>query len=127
MNYFTVPGLKNKVYPIVANMFDRTVKITKDEPAKYCISPHAIMTAVCDTYKISIDVLKKKSRKRISVEPRQVFFYLMKHKTILGLEAIGDHCGKNHATVISGIDVVQNAIDTNSIQGNIATTLMQKL
>lgn len=127
MNYFTVPGLLNTVYPVVANTFLRT--IGKPEPGiKYTISEHVIMTAVCDAYQIPIEKLLAKTRKRTSVEPRHVCYYLLKFKTEMKLSEIGDlFNGINHSSVIHGIKATQCAIDTDSVMGNMATKLMQQL
>lgn len=127
MNYFTMPGLKNQVYPVVADTIHEIIEPQKKVDLEI-ISPYAIMSAVCQAYQIQMSQLVEKTNARVSVEPRQVAMYLMKRKTALSLEKIGDKLGgKDHATVYHACKVVKNEIDTKSTMGNIATKLMQKL
>lgn len=60
-----------------------------------------IINAVCNSYDIVFDKLKKRSRKREIREPRQVIMYLLCLYTSMNLKEIGKiFGGYDHTTVI---------------------------
>lgn len=57
--------------------------------------------------------LKRKTRKREYVDARAIAFYIIKTELELSLEAIGRCFDKNHATVLHGLRVFYNLIETD--------------
>lgn len=75
---------------------------------------HEILKFVAHKYKISEDVILKKTKKRESREPRQLCMYLAKRHTTLTLTDIGEeYGGKDHATVLHSLKVIENEIPIN--------------
>ncbi len=74
-------------------------------------SPKAVIKAVSDAFKISIDDLKSNSRRREISQARQVGMYLMRQHTDLSLPKVGDQFGgKDHTTVMYSCDKVAQLI-----------------
>jgi len=74
-------------------------------------SPKAVIKAVSETFKISIEDLKSNSRRREISQARQVGMYLMRQHTDLSLPKVGDQFGgKDHTTVMYSCDKVTQLI-----------------
>jgi chromosomal replication initiation ATPase DnaA len=55
------------------------------------------------------EFIKVKARKREVLELRQIFIWILRHKTSLSLQKIGQICGgRDHSTVINSCRVVDN-------------------
>ncbi len=73
-----------------------------------------LQKTVAGHYKIPLEQLKSKSRKREIVTARQVAMYLAKKHTNHSLKSIGHYFGgRDHSTVIHALQVVNNLLDTD--------------
>lgn len=73
-----------------------------------------IQKSVCEYFKISLEDLKGKSRKKELVIPRQVGIYLAKNYTTLSLKTIGLYFGgRDHSTVIHSIETCEDMMVTD--------------
>jgi chromosomal replication initiator protein len=73
-----------------------------------------IQKSVCEYFKIAMEDMKGKSRKKELVVPRQVGIYMAKNFTTLSLKAIGLHFGgRDHSTVIHSIESVEDMMVTD--------------
>ena len=87
-----------------------------------------IQKIVCDYYKIPIDLIQGKTRKREIVQARQVSMFFSKNLTKASLASIGSHIGgKDHATVLHACKTVNNLIDTDKHFRNQITEIEKKL
>lgn len=78
------------------------------------ISIGFIQKTVSDYFKVSVDLLKSKTRKREIVQARQISMYLAKQFTENSLKVIGKHFGgRDHSTVIHACQSVLNLMETN--------------
>lgn len=78
------------------------------------ISIEKIQDIVTDHFKIPMEVLHSKSRKREIVQARQIAMYLSKTFTKSSLQTIGREIGKrDHATVLHAVKTVNNLMDTD--------------
>lgn len=94
---------------LARNMIDKFVKNTSRE-----ISIDYIQKIVSDYFKIPVDVINSKTRKREIVQARQIAMYFSKKYTKSSLATIGIHCGnKDHATVLHACRTVNNLLDTD--------------
>ena len=94
---------------LARQMIDKFVKNTSRE-----ISIDYIPKIVSDYFKIPIDMINSKTRKREIVQARQIAMYFSKKFTKSSLATIGIHCGnKDHATVLHACRTVNNLIDTD--------------
>ena len=90
-------------------MIDKLVKHTTRE-----ITIDYIQKIVCDYYRIPIDLMQSKTRKREIVQARQVSMFFSKSMTKASLASIGSQIGgKDHATVLHACKTVNNLIDTD--------------
>lgn len=73
-----------------------------------------IQKSVCEFFKVTLDDLKGKSRKKELVIPRQVGIYLAKNYTTLSLKTIGLYFGgRDHSTVIHSIETCEDMMVTD--------------
>jgi chromosomal replication initiator protein len=73
-----------------------------------------IQKSVCEFFKVSLEDVKGKSRKKELVVPRQVGIYMSKNFTTLSLKTIGLHFGgRDHSTVIHSIESVEDMMVTD--------------
>ena len=94
---------------LARQMIDKFVKNTSRE-----ISIDYIQKIVSDYFKIPIDMINSKTRKREIVQARQIAMFFSKKFTKSSLATIGIHCGnKDHATVLHACRTVNNLIDTD--------------
>ncbi len=94
---------------LAASVIDKFVKHTPKE-----ITIDYIQQTVCDHLDISLDQLKSKSRKRETVQARQLAMYFSKQYTNSSLSTIGSKCGnRDHATVLHACKAIRNLVDTD--------------
>ena len=104
-------SLNNKAITLdlAKQMIDKFVKSTSRE-----ISIDYIQKIVCDYFKLTLEVINSKTRKREIVQARQLAMFFSKKLTKSSLATIGLHCGnKDHATVLHACRTVNNLIDTD--------------
>jgi chromosomal replication initiator protein len=78
-------------------------------------SPEAVLQAVVDIFKVSIEDLKGSSRRREISLARQVAMYLMRQHTDLSLPKVGEILGgKDHTTVMYGCDKINQLKNKDS-------------
>ncbi|MEM1407760.1 MAG: chromosomal replication initiator protein DnaA [Bacteroidota bacterium] len=74
-----------------------------------------IQKTVAEYFKVEVDSLKDKIRKKEIVIARQVAMYFSKEYTNHSLKSIGYHFGgRDHSTVIHAVQSVNDMIDTNA-------------
>ena len=83
---------------------------------------------VCDYFKVSIDALQSKTRKRDIVQARQLAMYFAKKYTNASLSSIGIQIGKrDHATVLHACKTVDNLFETDKLFKSYVDDLNKKL
>jgi chromosomal replication initiator protein len=74
-----------------------------------------IQKTISETFKIDLEKLKAKTRKKEVVIARQVAMYFAKEYTNYSLKTIGDHFGgRDHSTVIHAVQCVNDMMDLDS-------------
>ncbi|GHU90010.1 chromosomal replication initiator protein DnaA [Bacteroidia bacterium] len=89
----------------------QTVKLEKKQ-----ITLEKIQNVVSEYYKIDLDTIHSKSRKREIVQARQVTMFLSKKYTDHSYSHIGNMVGKrDHATVLHACRTVQDSLDIDKL------------
>ncbi|MBE0677333.1 MAG: chromosomal replication initiator protein DnaA [Bacteroidales bacterium] len=114
---------KEVTLELARQMVDRLVNTQRRE-----ITIDYIQKVVCEYYKIPVDLMQGKTRKREIVQARQVSMYFSKSLTKASLASIGSLIGgKDHATVLHACKTVNNLIDTDRHFRNQINEIEKKL
>jgi chromosomal replication initiator protein len=77
-------------------------------------SPEAVIAAVAEALKVSVDDLKGSSRRREISNARQIGMYLMRQHTDLSFPKIGEvFGGKDHTTVLYSCEKITQQLESN--------------
>ncbi len=96
-------------HDLAKEIIDKLIKNTKHE-----ISIDYIQKVVCNYFNIGTDQLHNTTRKRETVQARQIAMYFSKSLTKCSLATIGTQIGgKDHATVLHACKTVNNLIETD--------------
>jgi chromosomal replication initiator protein len=91
-------------------------------------SPGAVLAAVAEEFKVSIEDLKGSSRRREISLARQVGMYLMRQHTDLSLPKIGDEFGgKDHTTVMYSCTKIEKLIKKDPDLGQTIRQLSDRI
>ena len=108
---------------LASDMINKLVKSSKRE-----LSVDYISKVVCDYFKLPLNQLQTKTRKREIVQARQLAMYFSKSFTKSSLASIGSQIGnKDHATVLHACKTVSNLIDTDKSFKLFVNEIEQKL
>ena len=100
--------------------------ISPDKPRE--ITPQLIIDVVCEHFHITKEQMISKSRSNDIAKPRQIAMYLCKNMTGVSLENIGELLGgRDHSTVIHGINKVEAELQTNEATVNLLNTIKKKI
>ena len=100
---------KDITLELAAHVIEKFVKHTPRE-----VTIDIIKQTVCKYFDIPMEKLQSKSRKRETVQARQLAMYFSKLYTKSSLAAIGSKCGnKDHATVLHACKTIKNLVDTD--------------
>lgn len=107
---------------LAREMVGKLVRNTKKE-----VSIDSVQKEVCSYFKMPLESLQAKSRKRQIVQARQIAMYLSKNLTNQSLSTIGSQIGrKDHATVLHACKIVGNLIETDmSFRADVETIKSQ--
>ncbi len=87
-----------------------------------------IQEKVCDYYKLSVNEIQTKSRKRDVVQARQIAMYLARKYTKSSLTVIGEQIGnRDHATVLHAVKTVMDLCETDREIRESVTTIEKEL
>jgi chromosomal replication initiator protein len=84
------------------------------------LSAEMIRDFIARHYKISVDDLQSRSRKKTIAFPRQVSMFLARKYTEQGLAEIGRVFNRDHSTVLHSVRVITDAMSRNgSVRGQV--------
>ncbi len=116
------------------NKKEITLELTKKTLSNFVsnsrkeISIDYIQKLVCDYFKIPIDLVQSKTRKRDVVQARQLAMYFAKKYTKASLSSIGSQIGKrDHATVLHACKTVRNLSETDRVFRGYVEDLNRKI
>ena len=100
--------------------------ITPDKPRE--ITPQLIIEVVSEHFQISLDQMISKNRSNNIARPRQIAMYLCKTMTDIPLDSIGALLGgRDHSTIIHGINKIGDEYESNSQTKNLIETIKKKI
>ena len=100
--------------------------ITPDKPKE--ITPQLIIEVVSEHFQISLDQMISKNRSNEIARPRQIAMYLCKNMTDIPLDSIGTLLGgRDHSTIIHGINKISKELETNETTRNLIETIKKKI
>ena len=100
--------------------------ITPDKPRE--ITPQLIIEVVSEHFQISLAQMISKNRSNNIARPRQIAMYLCKTMTDIPLDSIGAMLGgRDHSTIIHGINKIAEEYDSNSQTKNLIDTIKKKI
>jgi len=115
--------LWNKTKKMLLSVLDEEVEKYKEAVKENIygnngrIGIHGMQQLVAENYQITIEEMRRKSRKRERVEGRQVCHWMARNRVVLNdlsLVAIGKLIGgQDHATVLHSVRTINNLIETN--------------
>jgi len=92
------------------------------------ITVEYIQNLVAEHFKLPVEKLAGKTRKRQVVVARQLSMYLAKNLTDKSLKAIGENFGgRDHSTVIYSVNTVQDLLDTDVVFKDTVSELERKI
>ncbi len=84
-------------------------------PKSDCVDPELVLTRVSEYYKIDGEDLKKKTRKKDIVHPRQVLMFILREDLDVSFLNIGNLLGgRDHSTVIHSYEKIKKELNTSS-------------
>jgi chromosomal replication initiator protein len=90
------------------------------------ISGHDITVAVCDALDITPRDLNESRRSRV-VTARHMVWYIYRQMTAMSYPEIGRYFGKDHSTIIHGVQVFSERISRDQDLNNKTMTIMAYL
>jgi len=87
--------------------------ITGSEPISVTVD--RIVEKVSRKYGISVEDIKSRKRTKDIASARHIAIYLIRKMTDMSLPAIGKYMGRDHSTIMSSLDTIENEIARNAI------------
>jgi len=91
------------------------------------MTPSQIIAATAASFGVSVADVEGPSRRQPLARARQVAMYLCRELTDLSLPKIGDHFGRDHTTVLHGVNTVKRLIQSDADLFETVTALLQSL
>jgi chromosomal replication initiator protein len=121
---FDVRSLEGALLKIVTIAKTQNIEINEEMSKKILggngetkennIHPDDVIKNVCDYYRIKPTQLKGPKRDAFLVKARQITMYVLKKELALTLIEIGNYLGgRDHTTIMYGVDKVENLLSTN--------------
>ena len=85
------------------------------------------MDVVCEHLNIKPDDIKSKKRNEEIVRPRQIVMYLCNKYTDCSSTKIGDFLGKDHSTVLHGVQKLEADLENDIDLKNKVDIIIKKL
>lgn len=105
--------------PINADLINKILKVpmtrhlSADRQGQ-SLSPHAILEKLCDYYNLPMKLIKGEKRDKAVAVPRQILMYLIRKNTGITYEEIAAFLGgRDHTTVMHGVQKIESLILEN--------------
>ena len=77
------------------------------------VTTEKIMALVCEYYKVDLDMIRSKSRKKVYAYPRNIYAYLCRKYSDETLQTIGRSINRSHSTVVYATELVERKMKTD--------------
>lgn len=135
-NIRELEGSLNKLnaYYILGERHEITVERAKDALKDFIspntpnkITPQHILDVVCEHLSVKPEDIKSKKRNEDIVIPRQIVMYLCSEYTDYSSTKIGEFLGKDHSTVLHGVQKLKDDIENDDILRGKVEIITKKL
>ena len=135
-NIRELEGSLNKLnaYYILGERHEITVERAKDALKDFIspntpnkITPQHILDVVCEHLNVKPEDIKSKKRNEDIVIPRQIVMYLCSEYTDYSSTKIGEFLGKDHSTVLHGVQKLKDDIENDDILRGKVEIITKKL
>lgn len=102
--------------PVTLELINEVLKIpaTPAQIRASRLDARVILDRVCEYYELPMKLIKGEKRDKPIAVPRQVLMYLLKIKTGMTLQEIGDYLGgRDHTTIMHGVHKVEALLETD--------------
>ena len=98
------------------------------QDASNIITAEFIIDTVCDHFHITRDDMSSKKRNSEISHPRQIAMYLCRKMTDISLNEIGNYMGgRNHSTILHGVESIEEEVEKNEKTKNTIDILKKKI
>ncbi len=101
--------------PVTLELAARCISDVVTETAPASVVAERVIATVSKKYGIPEEEIKGKKRTQNIVRPRNIAIYIIRNITDMPLTRIGELFDRNHTTIMSSIDVVENSMKTESL------------
>lgn len=127
LKLITILGMGGGAMEIDEKAIDRALGHARDE-MRPSIHPDDVIRVVCDYYDIKPTQLRGARRDAFFVKPRHVCMYLLKEDLNITLVEIGNLLGgRDHTTIMHGIEKIREQRETNQQILNDITNIKEKI
>jgi chromosomal replication initiator protein len=114
--------------PITLALATQALNDVQTSTRKRLVTPERIIQVVAGFYRVGVDDLGGKSRRKEIVTPRQVAMYIIRSETDASLGEIGQALGgRDHTTVMYSCETIKKRIETDSHLRQEVLTLREQL
>ena len=128
LNKINIYSKLNGGEPVTLDLAKEALKDLISKDTKVAITPELILNIVSDHMNISVSDIQSTKRSQDIAIARQLVMYLSRQFTDKTLQTIGDVVGgKNHATVVSGINRIEKKISEDESFKSVVEVLIKKI
>ncbi len=128
LNKINIYSKLNGGEPVTLDLAKEALKDLISKDTKVAITPELILNIVSDHMNISVTDIQSTKRSQDIAIARQLVMYLSRQFTDKTLQTIGDVVGgKNHATVVSGINRIEKKISEDEGFKSVVEVLIKKI
>ncbi|MBI3887504.1 hypothetical protein HY310_00355 [Candidatus Microgenomates bacterium] len=106
---------QTKKQEINTELISEVLKIPIKNPSSH-LDARVVLETVCNYYTLPMKLIKGEKRDKSIALPRQIIMYLLKKKTRMTLDEIGDYLGgRDHTTIMHGVEKIENMLESDNM------------
>jgi len=113
--------------PVTRELIDQVISIIDPGNISTDALVDKILEVVCHNYGVTVENIKSKKKTDSIANARHVAVYIIRKMTNLSLKSIGAIFGKDHSTILSSINKVENNIKTVNNMGSSINKMIKEI